>query len=220
MWYVIQTITGKEQELVNTIKQVMIYERKKYQRCFVIYQECAYRVHGVPEFHIEPLFPSYVFAETDTPEEFFLELKRVPRMSKLLGTEGCFWSIHKEEEIFLCDMLEESMQETERIESDRLWRANKPLIEEQPETEKIEKSISKLNERLSVSNLSYLIRPSLVQVDEDGQIIKAEGILGKYLDKIVKQRLRKRSVIIEIPFCGKKRRIRLGIRLEGDDVEL
>lgn len=184
MWYVIQTITGKEQDLVDTIKQVMICERKKYQRCFVVYQECAYRTHGAPEFHIEPLFPSYVFVETETPEEFFLELKRVPRMSKLLGADGCFWSIHKEEEIFLCDMLEES--------------------EKKAGTSK---------------ELPYLIYPSLVQVDEDGHIIKAEGILGKYMGKIVKQRLRKRSVIIEIPFCGKMRRVRLGIRLEGVDVE-
>ena len=189
MWYVIQTITGKEQELVDTIKQVMTYERKKYQHCFAIYQECAYRTHGVLEFHIEPLFPSYVFAETDTPEEFFLELKRVPRMSKLLGAEGCFWSIHKEEEIFLCDMLEESKRKTER------------------------KNLGKDSE------FPYLICPSLVQADEDGQVIKAEGILGRYMDKIVKQRLRKRSVIIEIPFCGKKRRVRLAIRLEGDNVE-
>ena len=66
MWYVIQTITGKEQELVDMIKQIMTYERKKYQRCFVIYQECAYRVHGAPEFHIEPLFPSGVSVSTNT----------------------------------------------------------------------------------------------------------------------------------------------------------
>ena len=184
MWYVIQTITGKEQELVDAIQQVMSYERKKYQRCFVIYQECAYRIHGAPEFHIEPLFPSYVFVETETPEEFFLELKRVPRMSKLLGAEGCFWSIHKEEEIFLCDMLEESRKKAG-----------------------------------TAKKMPYLICPSLVQVDEDGHIVKAEGILGRYMRKIVKQRLRKRSVIIEIPFCGKMRRVRLGIRLEGIDVE-
>ena len=226
MWYVIQTITGKEQELVDTIKQVMTYERKKYQHCFVIYQECAYRTHGVLEFHIEPLFPSYVFAETDTPEEFFLELKRVPRMSKLLGAEGCFWSIHKEEEIFLCDMLEESRQEDVRedrerlTETERLWKPEKVVIDGQLETGKVLKSVSQKSEKSLVPELSYLIRPSLVHIDGDGQIIKAEGILSKYIDKIVKQRLRKRSVIIEIPFCGKKRRIRLGIRLEGDDVEL
>ena len=38
-----------------------------------------------------------------------------------------------------------------------------------------------------------------------------------YMDKIVKQRLRKRSVVIEIPFGGQLRRIRLGIRLEEDE---
>lgn len=182
MWYVIQTITGKEQELIDMIRQVMPRERKTYEQCFVICQECACRIHGVPEFHVEPLFPSYVFVQTDTPEEFFLGLKQVPRMSKLLGTDGYFWNIHEEEENFLRNMLEESGGETRKE--------------------------------------SYVIRPSLVHTDESGRIIRAEGILEKYMDKIVKQRLRKRSVIIEIPFCGKKRRIRLGIRLEGDDVPL
>lgn len=181
MWYVIQTITGKEQELVDMIKQIMTYERKKYQRCFVIYQECAYRVHGAPEFHIEPLFPSYVFVETDTPEEFFLELKRVPRMSKILRTDGYFWSIYKEEEKFLQNIIEGNKKEAAALEY-------------------------------------YLIYPSLVQVDKEGKIINAEGFLSCYIDKIVKQRLRKRSVVLEIPFGGKKKKVRLGIRLEGDDM--
>lgn len=183
MWYVIQTITGKEQELVDTIKQMMFGEKKIYEQCFVIYQESARRKYGKLEFHVEPIFPSYVFAETDMPEEFFLELKRVPRMSKLLGTDGCFWNIHEEEKEFLCHMIEEGKRE-----------------------------------EMSLKNKGYLIRPSLVEVDEEGQIIKADGFLGCYIDKIVKQRLRKRSVIIEIPFCGKKRRIRLGVRLEGDNI--
>lgn len=182
MWYVIQTVTGKEQQLVDMIQQAMACGRKKYQRCFVIRQECPYRNHGKLEFHTESLFPSYVFVETDTPEEFFLELKRIPRMSKLLGTDGIFLNIHKEEEIFLRDMMRESRRKQE--------------------------------------NMPYLIRPFLVHTDESGRIIRAEGILEKYMDKIVKQRMRKRSVIIEIPFCGKKKRIRLGIRLEGDDVPL
>lgn len=182
MWYVIQTLTGKEQELADMIRQVMPRERKKYQCCFVLYQECACRSHGIHKFYTEPLFPSYVFVQTNTPDEFFLELKRVPRMAKLLGMDGCFWCIHEDEETFLRDMLRESRGEAK----------DKP----------------------------YLIRPSLVHTDENGMIIRAEGILGKYMDKIVKQRLRKRSVIIEIPFCGKKRRIRLGIWLEGDDLPL
>ena len=108
MWYVMQTITGKEQELADVIWRVLTGERKKYERCFVLYQEYDRRSGGKLEACIEVLFPSYVFVETDAPEEFFLELKHVPKMSKLLGAEGFFWSINKEEELFLQRMLEKS----------------------------------------------------------------------------------------------------------------
>ena len=108
MWYVMQTITGKEQELADVIWRVLTGERKKYERCFVLYQEYDRRSGGKLEACIEVLFPSYVFVETDAPEEFFLELKHIPKMSRLLGAEGFFWSINKEEELFLQCMLEKS----------------------------------------------------------------------------------------------------------------
>ena len=187
MWYVIQTITGKEQELVDSIRQVMTGERKNYERCFVLYQEYARRSGGKLEFCVEVLFPSYVFVETDTPEEFFLSLKQVPKMCRLLENDGWFLNIYKEEEEFLRHMMEES---------------------------KPSKYLGKFQKK---QENEYIIRPSLVWVDEEGRIEKAEGILRGYVDKIIKQRLRKRSVIIEMPFCGKTRRIRLGIRLEGDE---
>ena len=177
MWYVIQTITGREQELVNVIQKVLAGEKRKYDRCFALYQECIQRRNGRLEHHVEPLFPSYIFVETDSPEEFFMELKQVPRLSHLLGVDGCFWNIYEDEQAFLNHLVEEGGNGAEE---------------------------------------QYLIRPSLVRVDQEGRIQKAEGVLGFYMDKIVKQRLRKRSVIIEIPFCGRMRRIRLGIRLEED----
>ena len=196
MWYVMQTITGKEQELADVIWRVLTGERKKYERCFVLYQEYDRRSGGKLEACIEVLFPSYVFVETDAPEEFFLELKHIPKMSRLLGAEGFFWSINKEEELFLQRMLEKSDAGYDGIEE----KSNK-------------KNAKKKQEK------SYFIRPSLVWTDETGEIKGANGILGEYLDKIVKQRLRKRSVVIEIPFCGKIRRMRLGIRLAGDKDE-
>lgn len=135
---------------------------------------------------MEPLFPSYVFVETDRPQEFFAELKRVPRMSRFLGVDGCFWGIYEEEELFLRRLMEEGRRKgvKESCKDDQQG--------------------------------SYMIYPSLVWVDEEGQILRAEGILKFYIDQIVKQRLRKRSVIIEIPFGGRLRRIRLGIRLAED----
>ena len=62
----------------------------------------------------------------------------------------------------------------------------------------------------------YIVQRSLVHVDANGQIVSAEGALRDYWSQIVKQRLRKRSVIIEIPFLGETRRIQLGIRLDED----
>ncbi|MFR3285323.1 MAG: hypothetical protein ACLTR6_14190 [Clostridium fessum] len=44
MWYVIQTQTGKEQELTECIEHVLA--GKGYRACFVIEQECIWRMGG------------------------------------------------------------------------------------------------------------------------------------------------------------------------------
>ena len=75
MWYVIQTQTGREQELTECIERVL--KGNGYRACFVIEQECVWRNAGELLAYQKPLFPSYVIADTDTPEEFFLALKRV-----------------------------------------------------------------------------------------------------------------------------------------------
>ncbi len=63
----------------------------------------------------------------------------------------------------------------------------------------------------------YLVRRSPVRVNGEGEILEAGGFLKDYMDRIVRKRLRKRSVIIEIPFLGEKRRIQVGIRVEGEE---
>ena len=99
MWYVIQTQTGREQELTECIERVL--KGNGYRACFVIEQECVWRNAGELLEHQKPLFPSYVIADTDTPEEFFLALKRVPKLSKLLRTDCEFWEIQEEEKKLL-----------------------------------------------------------------------------------------------------------------------
>ena len=66
MWYVIQTQTGREQELTECIERVL--KGNGYQACFVIEQECVWRNAGELLEYQKPLFPSYVIADTDTPE--------------------------------------------------------------------------------------------------------------------------------------------------------
>ena len=104
MWYVIQTQTGREQELTECIERVL--KGNGYRACFVIEQECVWRHAEELLESQKPLFPSYVIADTDTPEEFFLALKRVPKLSKLLRTDCEFWAIREEEKKLLCQMME------------------------------------------------------------------------------------------------------------------
>ena len=169
MWYVIQTRTGEEEKLLMMIRQIV--PRECYEECFYIQREQFRRMGGKYNLDLAPLFPSYVFVDTEEPERMFLELKRVPGLTKLLGDhQDSFFCVAKEEEKFL----------------------------------------------RSVQDKEHIVRQSLVEVDAQGQIIWAEGPVGMYFDKIVKQRLRKRYVWIEQKFLGKKREIYLGIRLEKD----
>lgn len=68
MWYVIQTIIGKEIEIAHMIDKVIgkksCKECLSYKECFVIQQERVWRIERRCQVHIEPLFPSYVFVET------------------------------------------------------------------------------------------------------------------------------------------------------------
>lgn len=171
MWYVIQTVTGKEKEAAGAIDRVL--EKKSYQECFVIQQECVWRMEGRCLVHIEPMFPSYVFVETDTPDAFFFELKRVPKLTKLLGSDGMFWMVQKEEEELL--------------------------------------------RKMAGYDPEYIIRRSLVEVDSNGEIISAEGALKEYTGRIVKKRLRKRVVVIEIPFLERLKQVQLAVRLKEDE---
>ncbi|MCI9584583.1 hypothetical protein D3Z50_20225 [Clostridiaceae bacterium] len=193
MWYVIQTETGREQELVDAINRVLC--GAGYKRCFVIRQECVWRIGGGYKTYIRPMFPSYVFAETDAPEAFFLSLKRVDRLSRLLGNDGVFGTVTEEEQALLCRMMEG--------EEGRALRLCPQESEKGPAR--------------AGDTYPNLVRRSPVRVSGEGEITEAGGFLKDYLDKIVKKRLRKRSVTIEIPFLGENRRIQVGIRVEGED---
>ena len=103
----------------------------------------------------------------------FLELKRVPKLAKLLSDQqDSFFCVEKAEEIFL-----------RRVQDEE-----------------------------------HVVRRSLVEVDSEGKIVRADGPVGVYFDRIVKQRLRKRYVLIEQEFLGKKREVYLGIKRKEDFV--
>ena len=172
MWYAVQTLTGREEVILNMMEKNI--EHSCYRECFFIRRECAVKREGIWEITEAPLFPGYVFVDTDNPEEYYRQLKRVPKLTKLLRTEeGVFLAVSKEEQGFL----------------------------------------------ESIQSQGHMVRRSLVRLNSEKQIIDADGAVGLYLDDIVKQRLRKRFVLIQKSFLGKERRILLGIKLSGDREE-
>lgn len=100
MWYVIQTVTGKEEELLTFIRTIL--SKELYVDCFVIRAEWMKRLGGEWQVQVRPLFPGYVFIDTEMPEPLFIELKSVPRFSKLLGNgKAEFIPVEKVEKDFL-----------------------------------------------------------------------------------------------------------------------
>lgn len=100
MWYVIQTIAGKEEDLMVFIRALL--GRENYEACFTVHAEWMKRLGGEWQIQIKPLFPGYVFIETQEPERIFMELKTVPGFSRLLGTgKDEFVPVRKGEEAFL-----------------------------------------------------------------------------------------------------------------------
>lgn len=169
MWYVIQTTTGGEEALVCLIKEMISEEL--YKECFYIKRECARKEGDGWHIHLGTMFPGYLFVDTDKPKEMYMELKKVPKLTKLLKEEGeTFLAVSEEEQRFL-----EEIQDRQHV-----------------------------------------VRRSLVQLDADKRIIGADGPVGRYLSHIVRQRIRKRYVLIERELLGEKRSILFGIRLEED----
>lgn len=104
MWYVIQTVTGKEEELIIFIKTVL--KKELYGDCFIIKTEWLKRLGGEWLSQVQPLFPGYVFIETDRPKEVFMKLKGIPRFSRMLGNDDFeFVAVRDEEKSFLQQLL-------------------------------------------------------------------------------------------------------------------
>lgn len=106
MWYVIQTLTGREEELVCMVRRILPGDI--YTDCFVAYYERIWRKRQQSLVHVERLFPGYVFILTDDPDEVYRCLKDVPSMSRLVS-DGMFTFLPLEEgeEAFFLKMLDE-----------------------------------------------------------------------------------------------------------------
>ena len=114
MWYAIQTITGKEEETIETIRKVI--EPEICEDCFLLKREAVWRIRGGCRIHTERLFPGYVFVCVSDPETFYIQLKKVPQFTRILGKDGQeFQPVSQEEETFLKRLLHGDPDYTVRL---------------------------------------------------------------------------------------------------------
>lgn len=218
MWYAIQTMTGREQELIDTVNART--DHSTYERCFCVRREAVWRRGGNYIPHVEALFPGYIFAETEDPEAFYLQLKKIPGFSRFLGK-----NVIEKKQITgkRCKKTEnETMERRDGRESACERSADGYGLKQKRNDEIIFHAITEEEEsflkRLIGGDPENIVRLSPVELDENGEIVKCGGALRYYQNAIIKKRIRLRYVIVRIPFFGRDREILLGIRVEKEKI--
>ena len=81
MWYVIQVQGGQEEKTAELIRSQV--SAHVMEECFIPKKERVKKFRGRWQRVEEILFPGYAFTATNKPEELFLELKNVLRLTKI-----------------------------------------------------------------------------------------------------------------------------------------
>ena len=97
MWYVIQTLSGEEEKTANVIRNMISPDLVR--ECFVPKRERMKKFHGSWNKVEEVLFQGYAFVVSERPGELYEELRRVPKLTRVLGREdNFFFSLGEKEE--------------------------------------------------------------------------------------------------------------------------
>lgn len=96
VYYVIQVAPGKEEETEKYIAERVSQEW--YSSCFHPVRHVKKKFRGEWKDRHEKLMPGYVFIDSENAKELYLDLKRIPMMTKLLGWEREFITALTEEE--------------------------------------------------------------------------------------------------------------------------
>ena len=190
MYYVLQVAPGKEDK--TEALMMVILPEALYGECFHLMRHMRKKFHGKWVDMREKLLPGYVFITTENAEELFLELKKVPMLTNILGRDG--WNFA---EMADCDV--------EWLEKIREYG-----IQDVADGNKMD------NEAVPW----YEVGLSRVRVEEGKQIKVMSGPLKGIEGMVKKIYLHRRMAEVEIPFMRRKTVIYLGIELLGKNGEI
>lgn len=99
MWYVIQTVGGQENQVINLMSRLV--DDGLVAETFVPKYEVMKRIGGEWRKRTEVLLPGYLFVVTDNPGLLKEQLRRVPKFTRLLGNDDMFIPLNDEEVAFI-----------------------------------------------------------------------------------------------------------------------
>ena len=217
MWYMIQTEEGREQQLIDAVRNRAGEEAGS--RLFCLRREAVWRREGRCITHVETLFPGCIFIEDDGEKNFLKRLEDSFRQAGIVCPEGS-------EEMCILDGAAgggSAGKSGEPVFDDARPRGESFVAESPGErlpVHPIREEDRRILEQLLDGDGERIVRLSPVELDEQDEekrIISCGGALRHYQQDIVKKRIRLRYVIVRLPFQGGLRDILLGIRLKGDD---
>ena len=105
MWYVIHTLTGKEQNCKQQCEKYV--DRAGYTKIFI--PQYITKKHFKQEWHEvkKTLFPGYVFVDTETVDSVIEGMRQFGQYTRVLQDGETVSPIRESEEKFLADMMDE-----------------------------------------------------------------------------------------------------------------
>ena len=100
-WYVLQVVTGKEEQTRKDI--LSLVDCTVIKECFIPKTKAMKKYQGQWHKDDKIMFPGYLFLITDHIEEVYVDLKKVPTLTKMLGQRGTeIFPLPEREVMILC----------------------------------------------------------------------------------------------------------------------
>ena len=199
MCYVIYTGVGREKTAQNMISKLVPHEL--YTRVFYPFRHMRKKIGGNWADIYEWLIPGYLFVVSDNIAEFYTALRRVPRLTKLLGKCGDnaspdFYPIAPEEEAWLRAILGDN------------W------FDITAEVSEASSGIAgSLTFGADATDAAAVAALSVIDFDESDNVRILSGPLMALSGKVRRLDLHHRRADVEVNFMGRPQILRLGFEI-------
>ena len=167
MWYVIQVISGQENQTILLIEKMV--SEGTIKQCFVPIRRLKKKFCGAWHDVTEKLFPGYVFLITEQPQLLYEELKGVPALTKILGRNEEYFTPLTETDVQIMKKLQDGVESNQSWEieisevlveaGNRIKILSGPLVNLKGQIKKIN-----LHKRIAAVEVEFMGRKTVVNL--------------------------------------------------------